>query len=409
MQKKLSSIVSLMLVFALLAGSFSTSAFAKNSVDKTLKFGSDGKFTILQIADIQDRSALKFLTRQYLTDVVKRVQPDLIVLTGDNIFGKACKANTHTLEKLKVRSAIEDFMKIFEKAGIPTAMVFGNHDAECTVTKEEQMAIYNTYSCSLGVDEGNEIDGCGNYNLPILSSDGKKTAYNLWMLDSNMYEYDEEGNKLGYGRVMPNQLKWYVGKSNELKAANGGKAVPSMIFQHIVVPEIYDAFLQVPKGTPEAVEYRGNYYVLDPENTVPGSALHEYPGPSFVNGGEFDCVKAQGDVVAMFFGHDHANSYSVKYRGVDLVCTPGVGFNSYGDSCRGARVIELDENDLSTYKTHVETFLSYYENEPDIMLRYKTFDNLDVPKDERTKSTVLYICLFPLISIYRLAKNIFTK
>ena len=101
MKKKLSFIVSLTLVLALLAGSFSTSAFAKNSVDKTLKFGSDGKFTILQIADIQDRPVLKFLTRQYLTDVIKRVQPDLIVLTGDNISGKACKAGTHTLEKLK--------------------------------------------------------------------------------------------------------------------------------------------------------------------------------------------------------------------------------------------------------------------------------------------------------------------
>ncbi|MCR4615532.1 MAG: metallophosphoesterase [Clostridiales bacterium] len=409
MKKKLAFILSVVLVFALLTGSFPLSAFAKISIDKTLKFGSDGKFTILQIADIQDGPVLKSITKQYLKEVVKRVQPDLIVLSGDNIAGKYCKSGIKSVEKMNVRSAIDDFMSIFEKAGIPTAMVFGNHDAECGVTKEEQMAIYNSYSCSLGVDEGEDIDGCGTYNLPILSSDGRRTAYNIWMFDSNMYEYDSEGNKLGYGHVTQSQLDWYVNKSSELKAANGGEAVPSILFQHIVVPEIYDAFLEVPEDTEGAVEYLGKYYVLNPENTVPGSALHEYPGPSYSNSGEFQCIKKQGDVAAMFFGHDHANSYSVRYQGIDLVCTPGIGFKYYGDCCRGARVIELDEKDLSTYSTHVETFLSYYGDQPDMMLRYKTYRNLEISQEERTKSIILYICLFPLISAYRLFRNIFIK
>ena len=407
--KRLTFIVSALLVFALLCGSLSTCASAKNSIDKTLRFGSDGKFRIMQVADIQDGPSLKLITRQFLREAVKRVQPDLVVLTGDNVYGRICQSGKKSIDELRIRSAIDDFMSIFEKAGVPTAMVFGNHDAECLVTKEEQMAIYSEYSCFLGIDEGEEIYGCGTYNLPILSSDGAKTAYNLWMFDSNMYIYDEEGNRQGFDYVRQSQLDWYVKAGNELKAANGGKAVPSILFQHIVVPEIYDALLEVPEGTEGAVEYEGKFYVLNPENTVPGSSMREDPDPSNQNGGEFDCVKEQGDVVAMVFGHDHINSYSVKHQGIDLICTPGVGFRSYGNNNRGVRVIDLDEKDLSTYSTHLETFLDYYGDQPDQVLRFKMYINRDVPDNERIKSTILYVLLFPAIQIYRLFRLIFIR
>ncbi|MCR4615530.1 MAG: metallophosphoesterase family protein [Clostridiales bacterium] len=409
MKKKLTLITSVMLVFALLMGTFSMSVSAKSGVDKTLKFGSDGKFTILQFADIQDGPILKPITRDLIKEAIKRVQPDLIVLTGDNISGGTCHWGLKPLEKLLVASAIDDFMSIFEEAGIPTAMVFGNHDGECFVTKEEQMAIYNKYSCSLGVDDGDALYGCGTYNLPILSSDGRRTAYNLWMIDSNMYEYDADGNRLGYDYVHQDQLDWYVKTGNELKAANGGQTVPSIVFQHIVVPEIWDALLEVPEGTDGAIENGGKYYTLDPQITVSGSVLHESPCPPYTNGGQFDVMKNQGDVVAMIFGHDHVNSYSINYHGIDLICTAGAGFSSYGDDSRGVRVIELDENDLSTYSTHTETFLDYFGDQPDQLLRYNAQKNKQHTKAEQAKYTALYILLFPVISVYRLYKNIFVK
>ena len=409
MKKKLTLITSVVLVFALLIGSFSMSVSAKGSVDKTLKFGSDGKFTILQFADIQDGPILKPITRDFIKEAIKRVQPDLIVLTGDNISGGTCHWGLKPVEKLLVASAIDDFMSIFEEAGIPTAMVFGNHDGECFVTKEEQMAIYNKYSCSLGVDEGEALYGCGTYNLPILSSDGSKTAYNLWMIDSNMYEYNENGDRLGYDYVHQDQLDWYVKTSNELKAANGGEVVPSIAFQHIVVPEIWDALLEVPAGTEGAIENGGKYYTLDPQITVPGSVLHEAPCPPYTNGGQFDVMKRQGDVVAMIFGHDHVNSYIIDYKGIDLICTAGTGFSSYGDDGRGARVIELDEKDLSTYTTRVDTFLDYFGDQPDQLLRYNAQKNKQHTKAEQAKNVALYVLLFPIISVYRLYKNIFVK
>lgn len=53
--------------------------------------------------------------------------------------------------------------------------------------------------------EGEAMTGCGNYNLPIKSSDGAKNVFNLWFIDSGTY--DKENG--GYAHVAEDQLAWY--------------------------------------------------------------------------------------------------------------------------------------------------------------------------------------------------------
>ncbi len=325
---------------------------ASAETDKTLKFGEDGKFRILQFADIQDNAFLEYATYQFIKDTVAETQPDLIVLTGDNISGGG--SPTKTLAKL----GIARFMSIFEKAGVPVAAVFGNHDSEGPATKEDQMAMYMSYDCFVGY-EGEDLTGCGNYNLPIYSADGEEMLYNLWMIDSLTYNRHPrsdsdvayyENDLDGYACVHKDQIDWYVKTSNELKEANGGEPVPSMAFQHIIVPEIFDVLDKDESGNwslPEGVE----------------GELWETPCPPNYSNGQFDAMVAQGDVVAMFFGHDHKNDFVVNNQGIDLVNTPGVGFSSYGDINRGARIIDLDVNDLSTYETEVIDWVDFYDAE----------------------------------------------
>lgn len=363
----MTAVLSLILALSLALG---LNAFAVNeqtpAYEAHLSFDDDGKFTILQLADLQDTFMMFPIVKDFVRDIVPATDPDLIVLTGDNFSGGSCNTGLHAVDKLLVKKAIGEYMNILEGYGVPVAVVFGNHDAETTVNREEQMAIYSTYSCCIGYDEGSGIYGCGNYNVPVYSStDSEKMAYNLWMIDSNMY--DEVNG--GYDYVHQDQIDWYVNTANELKAQNGGVPVPAMMFQHIIVPEIYDALMQVGAGTPGAVERGGKYYALNPANTKAG-VLHEPPCPSNTNGGQYDAVVAQGDVKAMFFGHDHVNSFEVSYRGVDIVCSPGVNFASYGDEGRGARVITLDESDTSTYETHVVTYDELYNGDETAALRF---------------------------------------
>lgn len=365
MKKAISLILAFVLAFAMLIPSG-----AASQADTKLQFNKDGSFRIMQISDMQDGVILTPAVTDYLKKAIPLADPDLIVLSGDNISGGSTGIGVNVIDKPFVKIAIDQFMSIFEEFGIPVAVVFGNHDAENGVSKEEQMAIYNSYDCCIAIDEGDALYGCGTYNLPIYSStDSSKIAYNLWMIDSNMY--DESGD--GYDHVHEDQIKWYKDTSNALKAQNGGEPVPSMMFQHIVVPEIYEALKVVPEGTPNSFGRGDNYYALDPENTITGS-LWESPCPADKNGGQFDAILEQGDVVAMFFGHDHKNTYQVKYKGVELVNTPGISFGSYGNEERGTRIIDINENDR-TYKTSIIRYLDLFADDELALERYTLYGN----------------------------------
>lgn len=365
MKKAISLILAFVLAFAMLIPSG-----AASQADTKLQFNKDGSFRIMQISDMQDGVILTPAVTDYLKKAIPLADPDLIVLSGDNISGGSTGIGVNVIDKPFVKIAIDQFMSIFEEFGIPVAVVFGNHDAENGVSKEEQMAIYNSYDCCIAIDEGDALYGCGTYNLPIYSStDSSKIAYNLWMIDSNMY--DESGD--GYDHVHEDQIKWYKDTSNALKAQNGGEPVPSMMFQHIVVPEIYEALKVVPEGTPNSFGRGDNYYALDPENTITGS-LWESPCPADKNGGQFDAILEQGDVVAMFFGHDHKNTYQIKYKGVELVNTPGISFGSYGNEERGTRIIDINENDR-TYKTSIIRYLDLFADDELALERYTLYGN----------------------------------
>ena len=359
-----------MLVFMLAFAMLIPAGASAQSADNKLQFNSDGEFRIMQIADIQDGTILTPATKQFLKDAVIAAEPDLIVLTGDNISAGSSTVGIKAIDLLLVETAINNFMSMFEEMGVPVAVVFGNHDAEQIVTKEEQTAIYQKYDNCVMVDADPEIYGCATYNVPIYSSeDATKVAYNLWMFDSNMY--DEENG--GYDYVHQDQIDWYINKSNELKAQNGGEVVPSMLFQHIIVNEIFDALLEVPAGTEGAMERGGKYYVLNPENTRAG-VLHETPCPGTVDSQQFEAAKAQGDVVAMFFGHDHKNTFEISYQGIDLVNTPGAGFGSYGDEGRGVRIIDIKEG-TTEYETSIIEYLELYADNDSMLEQFVLYGN----------------------------------
>ena len=157
--------------------------FASAAAEETkLQFNEDGTFKIMNISDIQDQANLLGVTAKFMKKAIEAEQPDLIILTGDNISGNSIAAG-------KTEQAIRSVMDVLDPYGIPVAIVFGNHDEESGVSKEEQMAVYNTYDCSISIDDGEALWGCGTYNIPVYSStDDAKVAFNCWMFDfSSVY------------------------------------------------------------------------------------------------------------------------------------------------------------------------------------------------------------------------------
>lgn len=378
-------IISLVLSIIILAGCFTISGYAANKGEEnTLQFNKDGKFIILNLSDIQDCYPIKTLSKKYIEDTVDMVKPDLIILTGDNISGYDIP------EEKDAELAIREFMDIFEERNIKVAAVFGNHDDEETKsTKEHQLSVYETYDCYIGEKGFCIKDRVGTYNLPVMKSDSSGYGFNLWLTDSGTYNTENEYG--GYACVYKKQIEWYKETAEKLKKENGGKVVPSINFQHIIVPEIYDALKQVKILRPGCIIRKKNplsdktkIYVL-PEGAK--GQLREYPCPPYYNNGQYDAMLETGDVLATVSGHDHENTFEIDYKGIKIINTPTVGFNAYNDINVGSRVFVLDENDPENFETYC---LSYSDVYPDMDDLFKARIRFNI---DTTNAFTKFICL----------------
>lgn len=317
---------------------------------KPLRFR-QGKLRILHITDTHLGSDNTDMSLCLMEQALDREMPDVVVVTGDNVSTDCNR------EETLVRT--RRFMKIFDDRKIPVALTFGNHDSEAgVVTRQELMACYNEFPCSISVDEGDIMEGCGTYNVPVLASSGDEVKFNLWIFDSG--DYDHEGK---YANVSEEKIEWYREKSAEYEKMYG-KKVYSLAFQHIIVPEAYDALKKVKYGTPYT--YKGiydheGYYRFDPKNKNYG-LFHEPPCCGAINHGQFDALVERGDCLAIFSGHDHTNAFGVKHKGIDIVNSLST---RYQDDCfstqYGYRVIDVNENDTAKYKTRVVRWYDIYK------------------------------------------------
>lgn len=374
--KRLLSIFALLLCCVLLLGALPIAGYsaepANGKENTVLKFNENGEFKILAISDTQDTNKPQKEMLDIINNALDKVMPDLVVFLGDNVAGAFAGAN-----KENTAEAIRKIIDPVDSRGIPFAIVFGNHDHEglCNdsnkMTEEEakeyELSVYQEYKTCLAI-EGEEMTGCGTYNLPIKDSKGEKDVFNLWLIDSNPYA--EEG---GYGYVQKDQNEWYIKTSNALKAANGGAPLPSLIFQHIAVPEVYeladvsdtkkDGYV---KG--HTAMFKSKYYKAS--DRVVHGAFNEGPCPADVMHNQFNLWKAQGDIIGAFFGHDHVNDFLGKVDGIWLGAVPAAGYYSYGNN-HGVRTITLNEKDLTGFETEViyaDSLLGYkvkpeYKNE----------------------------------------------
>ena len=99
------------------------------TIAQNLKFNADGKFKIAQFTDIHyNGSKASKAALKVLENVLTQERPDLIVLSGDIIYGTPAKKN------------LLDVLNCISKYNIPFVYEFGNHDSEQGLTNRE---LYN--------------------------------------------------------------------------------------------------------------------------------------------------------------------------------------------------------------------------------------------------------------------------
>ncbi len=330
-------------------------ADSQSETDTTIRFNTDGKLKILHIADPHLANDKHFDSSIWvIAEACDIEKPDLVVLTGDNT-----KPYEDPEETKKI---INSLMNIFESRNIPVAVTFGNHDSEAgPMTRADIMEYYKTFSCVITAEDADVFKNCATFNIPVLASDTDDVKFNIWVFDSGDYDEDDPRH---YDRVRTEQIEWYNETAAKLKEDNGGKTVNSVVFQHIIVPEIYDVLKKTDSKKPFAIQHIYNedeYYMFDSEQTNYGT-LNEKPCPGYYNDGQFDALVENGDVLAMFTGHDHTNAFGVRNQSIDIYTSPMTRYKGLAYTTQyGYRVVEINENDTSAYTTRVERLFDVFD------------------------------------------------
>ena len=311
------------------------------------------KFKIMLVGDPHENDRLKsdrdkaaradFLRFQYAA--IDREKPDLVVLMGDNV-------GADTFDGFQ--KALTEITQPYVDSCTPLALIYGNHELEhkfCDKNKIDEAYKNIPGSIYLSGDYTNGSDYC----VPIYSNG--KPSFCLYFINSGSNCENQALSRYDY--VHDEQISWYEKISAEFTKNNGGVPVPSIIIQHIPVPEEYKFCKRVSKIRRKLDGVQGETlngeftYALDRKTGVTGYMGEAPCSPDF-NNSQFASWKKMGDVIAAFFGHDHMNDFVGTLDGIMLGQVKTASFRAYGDGLRqGVRIVELLDGYDKIYNTYM--------------------------------------------------------
>ena len=302
----------------------------------------NGKLTIMQISDAQDTQWVRHTMVSMLEKACDKINPDLVVFTGDNILGNhlddyrfgSGKRNLKRKQEYKIlKRALRHVFRIPEERAIPFAVIFGNHDDMNSFTKDEQADIFRAYKMNKGCENTGKL--CGTYRLPVYSSDDSEKLLDLYMIDT---AYMDKENDVCVNGVIPETVEWF--RKQTAVAAQEGDA-NALMFMHIPLQEVCE-FVDVDEENRQ-VSLRSDCIGKAGEPVTPVEQEN----------GFYDAVLENGKVSMIISGHDHTNNFIGEKDGIKFIATPAASFRCYGSKdSRGVRVFEIDENDPYNVNTY---------------------------------------------------------
>lgn len=254
-------------------------------------------FVILNLADIQicdlENYSDKKIVRRQIDYLVKETKPDLITLTGDQVWSN------------ENRYSIKSIISWMESYKIPWAPVFGNHDCgnegHVPVASQEYICdLYENAKYCLFDRGPTNIDSLGNYVVNIME-DGHiyKTLY---MVDAGLNP-----------DILPEQIDYFKWNLDGISASNNNVKPSGMAFMHRPVYEFYDAYYAYKEGAPGVI--------------CQGDTYHYYLLWGQINTGFFDFA-IESNIDNIVAGHQHGNSFSILYK--NIWCTASLKTGPFG-------------------------------------------------------------------------------
>lgn len=284
----------------------------------------------------------------YVKEVIEETRPDLIILTGDNVYGEF--DDNGEMQKLLCRR--------MEEYGILWAPIFGNHDNESRMGVRWQMAEFA--KCAHCLFREGTVTGHGNYALRI--SDGTCDLWTLYLLDSNGCKTvgnphaPEEGvteDNIDYALlehregIFADQIAWYKATAERI-SSEAGRIVPSLAFFHVPL-HIYDEAIKEKYG-----KKVGEDVIADAPGDFGRIVEHNKHriDRDFVF---YQTAKSVG-TVGFFTGHEHRNDAVIWYDGVCLAYGTKTGVATFyrDDAIGGTLITAASDGTFSVAQKQVQ-------------------------------------------------------
>ena len=305
-------------------------------------------FTILNLTDPQlspseweDGHKGQAILRYTANELIARVKPDLITVSGDISWGADCAL------------AYERFGALMEEFQIPWAVVWGNHDNEDGAQVVDDIA--NAYMTLPHCRYEKGPAELGNGNYVILIEEGEKPVYAVFMMDTHsgndLHLLDRECNPRvipSYASLTPAQLAWYEEQADKLKAMG---VKDSALVVHIPLYGYRKAFYAATTDelrAPGKVSLEDSYRGIGWKEEFAASCFgvnREGIASSEYDDGALEVLEKQDLTHHVIAGHEHINNFSIPYHGIRLTYGTKIGMGCYWHSdLNGGTVLTLDEN-----------------------------------------------------------------
>ena len=242
--------------------------------------------------------------QQCFTETILKTNPDLIIITGDIVYGEFDDNGT----------AFEGFVNFMDSFDIPWAPVFGNHENESAKGVDWQCDQFEAAENCLFKQR--TLTGNGNYSVGIMQ--GESLTRVFYMLDSNgcgsaSSQSMANGHMKKTAGFGSDQIQWYTNSIGEIHKVSPSTKIS--FAYHIQQAAFLKAF--------EAYGFTGESSSLPIDiDKHPDKKAGDfgYLGEKFKAAWDEDYtvwngMKALG-VDSVFIGHIHANSASVVYDGI---------------------------------------------------------------------------------------------
>lgn len=269
---------------------------------------------ILLVADVHSRPFAKQSatdkTLRGIQNAIQKANADLIVFLGDIVHGPDFQKSIEPYEKY--------LRRVLDLTGnTPFATVFGNHDDECNVTKDEILDMISAYP--------NSLTNGRNYVVDMMDE-------KLLFIDSGSYY---NGDESYYDIVDDDTVAW---AKNEIV---GQKAI---LFQHIIVPDIMTLCDEKPYYVPFWA-YGDKHSVRLKKDVEHIGKMRERPCPPSIPTTEL--TELSPYLKGACFGHDHLNDFELEHMGVKIIQCRGAGYCCY-DNHFPSGVKILDTKSMTT-------------------------------------------------------------